>query len=106
MTGDELTRRAKLILKDLGLRSSGGILEEWMAQYVTEAITRLESGTADAALSDQCAATIVRLWELREAEKQRELTAGVSWFRRQGEQLDEAAAEEIQRAIELSTRDA
>jgi hypothetical protein len=108
MTTNETIRRARLILKDLkdlGLRPSGGILEEWMAHYVAEAIERLESEGANAEFSDECAATIAKLWELREAQKQRELTTGVNWFLRQGAHVNDAAAGELRRALELTTEE-
>lgn len=104
MTTDETIRRAQLVLKDLkdlGLRPAGGILEEWMAHYVAEAIARLEHGETSDALRDQCAATIATLWDLREAQKQRELTSGVNWYLRQSAQLDDADAQRLRGMIEL-----
>jgi hypothetical protein len=92
-------------LQDLGLRPSGGILEEWMAHYVAEAIARLESGDADAVLAEQCAATIAKLWELREVESQRKLTSGVNSFLRRGTNLSKGAAQELQRAIEFTAKE-
>jgi hypothetical protein len=103
MTADEITRRAQLILQDLKLDPSRGILHEWMAHYVASAVTQLESGHAEPRLSDQCAATIAKLWEFRESQKQRELTSGVNLFMRQADRLDELSARRIQLEIQRMT---
>jgi hypothetical protein len=105
MTTDETKRRAHLILRDLNLDPSHGILHTWMAHYVASAITQLEAGQETPALSDQCAATIAKLWELREAQKQRELTSGVNWYMRQADRLNDESAALIRRALEPAAPD-
>jgi hypothetical protein len=63
----EVLKLGKLLVKELGLESSVDTLSRWMAHYIAQQMTEIESssGTDKQAAEEKCFVTILKLWKHR-----------------------------------------